>query len=114
MNPAWGYPGTGSVSANSALFVGFAVGKHIGILSFNRLVVCSGIAIRPPEPGWRLLAGDGLDVPVDRGNTAWQKLEVDHLRIAPCIPAHWDSYKTRYRETICHITVRRVGESRSM
>lgn len=73
MNPAWEYPDTGSVSANSALFVGFAVGKHIGILSFNRLVVCSGIAIRPPEPGWRLLAGDGLDVPVDRGNTAWRE-----------------------------------------
>jgi cellobiose phosphorylase len=40
------------------------------------------------------------------------QLEVDHLRIAPCIPAHWDSYKIhyRYRETVHHITVRRVGE----
>jgi cyclic beta-1,2-glucan synthetase len=37
---------------------------------------------------------------------------VDHLRIAPCIPAHWESYKIhyRYRETVYHITVRRVGE----
>ena len=42
----WVYPGTGSISANSALFVGFAVGKHVGILSFNWLVVCSGIARR--------------------------------------------------------------------
>jgi cyclic beta-1,2-glucan synthetase len=40
------------------------------------------------------------------------QLEVDHLRIAPCIPAHWDSYKIhyRYRETVYHITVRCVGE----
>jgi cellobiose phosphorylase len=40
------------------------------------------------------------------------QLEVDHLRIAPCIPAHWDSYKIhyRYRETVYHITVKRVSE----
>jgi cellobiose phosphorylase len=40
------------------------------------------------------------------------KLEVDHLRIAPRIPAHWDSFKIhyRYRETVYHITIRRVDE----
>jgi cyclic beta-1,2-glucan synthetase len=40
------------------------------------------------------------------------QLEVDHLRIVPCVPAHWDAYKIhyRYRETIYHITVKRVGE----
>ncbi len=40
------------------------------------------------------------------------QLEVDRLRMAPCIPAHWDSCKIhyRYRETVHHITVRRVGE----
>jgi cellobiose phosphorylase len=40
------------------------------------------------------------------------QLEVDHLRIAPCVPAHWDSYKIhyRYRDTVYHITVRRVGK----
>ena len=39
-------------------------------------------------------------------------LEVDHLRIAPCVPAQWQSYKIhyRYRETVYHITVRRVAE----
>jgi cyclic beta-1,2-glucan synthetase len=39
-------------------------------------------------------------------------LEVDHLRIAPCIPPHWDTYTIhhRYRETVYHITVRRIGE----
>jgi cellobiose phosphorylase len=38
-------------------------------------------------------------------------LEVDHLRIAPCVPADWDSYTIhyRYRETVYHITIRRVG-----
>jgi cyclic beta-1,2-glucan synthetase len=40
------------------------------------------------------------------------QLEVDHLRIAPCIPADWESYKIhyRYRETVYHITIKRVGE----
>jgi cyclic beta-1,2-glucan synthetase len=39
-------------------------------------------------------------------------LEVDHLRIAPCIPADWDYYKIhyRYRDTVYHITIRRIGE----
>ena len=41
-------------------------------------------------------------------------LEVDHLRISPCIPAHWPSYKVhyRYRETVYHITIKRSGEKR--
>ena len=40
------------------------------------------------------------------------QLEVDHLRIAPCIPAHWELYKIhyRYRETFYHITIKRVSE----
>ncbi|MDD1650697.1 MAG: hypothetical protein LUO80_09940, partial [Methylococcaceae bacterium] len=39
-------------------------------------------------------------------------LEVDHLRMAPCIPAHWASYEIRYRyrETVYHITVKRRGK----
>ena len=39
------------------------------------------------------------------------QLEVDRLRISPCIPAHWESYKIhyRYRETAYHITVKRSG-----
>jgi len=39
-------------------------------------------------------------------------LEVDHLRLAPCIPAHWQSYKInyRYRETFYHLTLTRVGD----
>jgi hypothetical protein len=40
------------------------------------------------------------------------QLEVDQLRITPCIPAHWESYKVhyRYRETVYHITVKNIGE----
>jgi cellobiose phosphorylase len=40
-------------------------------------------------------------------------LEVDRLRLAPCIPAHWQSYKIhyRFRETVYHITIRRAVEN---
>ena len=40
------------------------------------------------------------------------QLEVDRLRIAPCVPAHWDAYTLhyRYRETVYHIALRRAGE----
>ena len=35
------------------------------------------------------------------------QLKGDHLRIAPCIPADWDSYKIHYRyhDTFYHITI---------
>jgi cellobiose phosphorylase len=41
------------------------------------------------------------------------QLEVDHLVLAPCIPAQWASYKIhyRFRETVYHISVRRVAET---
>jgi NhaA family Na+:H+ antiporter len=47
-------------SVTVAVFVGFVLGKPIGILTFSWLAVRSGIAIRPPELSWRLLAGGGL------------------------------------------------------
>lgn len=39
------------------------------------------------------------------------RLEVDHLRITPCIPAQWKSYiiHYRFRETFYHITVKCNG-----
>ena len=43
-----------------AIFIGFAVGKPVGVLSFCWLAVRSGIAIRPPELSWGALAGGGL------------------------------------------------------
>ena len=47
-------------SVTVAVFLGFALGKPIGVLTFTWLAVRSGIAIRPPELDWRLLAGGGL------------------------------------------------------
>jgi cellobiose phosphorylase len=39
-------------------------------------------------------------------------LEVDQLRIAPCFPAHWQSYKIHYRfhETLYHLTINHVTD----
>jgi NhaA family Na+:H+ antiporter len=42
------------------VFVGFALGKPIGVLIFSWLAVRSGIATRPTDLSWRLLAGGGL------------------------------------------------------
>lgn len=47
-------------SVTVAVFVGFALGKPIGVLTFSWLAVRSGIAIRPQELSWRLLGGGGL------------------------------------------------------
>ena len=46
----------------------------------------------------------GIHLEVKNGNA--------YLRIAPCIPADWDSYKIHYhyRGTLYHITLRRIGE----
>ncbi len=35
------------------------------------------------------------------------QLEGDHLRIAPCVPADWESYNIhyRYRDTFYHINI---------
>ncbi|MNE17106.1 Na(+)/H(+) antiporter NhaA [compost metagenome] len=47
-------------SVTLAVFIGFALGKPIGVLAFSWLAVRSGIAIRPPDLGWTLVAGGGL------------------------------------------------------
>jgi NhaA family Na+:H+ antiporter len=47
-------------SVTVAVFVGFALGKPIGVLTFSWLAVVSQIAIRPPDLSWRLLARGGL------------------------------------------------------
>lgn len=43
-----------------AVFVGFALGKPVGVLAFSWLAVRLGIALRPPDLAWGLLAGGGL------------------------------------------------------
>jgi len=47
-------------SVTVAVLAGFVLGKPVGVLSFSWLAVRSGIARRPPELGWGLLAGGGL------------------------------------------------------
>ncbi len=43
-----------------AVLIGFAIGKPVGVLAFCWLAVRSGIAVRPPELRWGILAGGGL------------------------------------------------------
>jgi NhaA family Na+:H+ antiporter len=47
-------------SLTVAVFVGFALGKPLGVLIFSWLAVRMGIAIRPPELSWGVLAGGGV------------------------------------------------------
>jgi NhaA family Na+:H+ antiporter len=44
----------------AAVFVGFVFGKPIGVLTFSWLAVRWGIAMRPPELRWGMVAGGGL------------------------------------------------------
>jgi cyclic beta-1,2-glucan synthetase len=79
-------------------------------------VMCADIYGAPPHTGrggWTWYTGAaGWMYRLTVETLLGLQLEVDHLRIAPCIPAHWESYKIhyRYRQTVYHITVRRVGE----
>jgi NhaA family Na+:H+ antiporter len=47
-------------SVTLAVLAGFALGKPIGVLAFTWLAVRLGIAIRPADLSWKLLAGGGL------------------------------------------------------
>jgi NhaA family Na+:H+ antiporter len=44
----------------TAVFLGLALGKPVGVISFSWLAVCSGIAVRPPNLSWGILAGGGM------------------------------------------------------
>ncbi len=80
-------------------------------------VMCADIYGAPPHTGrggWTWYTGAaGWMYRLTVETLLGLRLEVDHLRIAPCIPAHWESYKIhyRYRDTYYHITVGRVGEN---
>lgn len=43
-----------------AVFIGFVLGKPIGVLAFSWIAVRLKIATRPPELGWGLMAGGSL------------------------------------------------------
>ncbi|QBQ56185.1 Na+/H+ antiporter NhaA [Nitrosococcus wardiae] len=47
-------------SVTVAVFVGFALGKPVGVFVFSWLAVRTGIAIRPPDLDWMFLAAGGL------------------------------------------------------
>ena len=53
-------PGEIGNTVTLAVFAGFVFGKPVGILAFSWLAVRSGIAIRPPDLDWRLIAGGGM------------------------------------------------------
>lgn len=47
-------------SIATAVFLGFVLGKPVGVVGFSWLAVRSGLALRPPELGWGMLAAGGL------------------------------------------------------
>jgi cellobiose phosphorylase len=77
-------------------------------------VMCADIYGAPPHTsrgGWTWYTGAaGWMYRLIVETLLGLQLEVDTLRIAPCIPAHWESFKIhyRYRDTFYHITVKRV------
>ncbi len=79
-------------------------------------VMCADIYGAPPHTsrgGWTWYTGAaGWMYRLTVETLLGLQLEADHLRIAPCIPAHWESYTIhyRYRETVYHITVKRLAE----
>jgi Na+:H+ antiporter, NhaA family len=44
----------------TAVFFGLALGKPLGVVTFSWLAVRSGIAVRPPDLDWGVLAGGGM------------------------------------------------------
>ncbi|HQU16428.1 MAG: cyclic beta 1-2 glucan synthetase [Chromatiales bacterium 21-64-14] len=80
-------------------------------------VMCADIYGAPPHTsrgGWTWYTGAaGWMYRLTMETLLGLQLEVDHLRITPRIPAHWATYMIhyRYRETVYHITVKRVGEN---
>ena len=80
-------------------------------------VMCADIYGAPPHTsrgGWTWYTGAaGWMYRLTVETLLGLRLEVDHLRIVPCIPDHWESYKLhyRYRETFYHISIKRVAET---
>ena len=83
-------------------------------------VMCADIYAVPPHTGrggWTWYTGAaGWMYRLIVETLLGVNLEVDHLRITPSMPDDWDSYKIhyRFRDTVYHITVTRVGEGRSI
>jgi cyclic beta-1,2-glucan synthetase len=90
--------------------------EEMGRYKVEPYVMCADIYEAPPHTsrgGWTWYTGAaGWMYRLIVETLLGLHLEVDHLRMAPCIPAHWESYKIhyRFRETVYHITVKGVGE----
>jgi len=82
-------------------------------------VMCADIYATPPHTGrggWTWYTGAaGWMYRLTLETLLGLHLEIDHLRLTPCIPADWDSYKIhyRYRDTFYHITVKRASSTGS-
>lgn len=80
-------------------------------------VMCADIYGAPPHTGrggWTWYTGAaGWMYRFSVETLLGLQLEVDHLRIAPCVPLEWGAYKIhyRFRDTVYHITVSLVGAS---
>ena len=80
-------------------------------------VMCADIYAVPPHTGrggWTWYTGAaGWMYRLTVETLLGVHLEVDQLRIAPCIPAHWPGYtvRYRYRETMYHLTISNVAEA---
>ncbi len=79
-------------------------------------VMCADIYAVPPHTGrggWTWYTGAaGWMYRLTVETLLGLHLEVDQLRLVPCIPPHWPAYKVRYRfrETLYHLTIRNPGE----
>ena len=79
-------------------------------------VMCADIYGAPPHTGrggWTWYTGAaGWMYRLTVETLLGLQLEVDRLRIAPRVPAHWNTYTVhyRYRETVYHIALSRRGE----
>jgi cellobiose phosphorylase len=90
--------------------------EAIGRYKVEPYVMCADIYGAPPHTGrggWTWYTGaSGWMYRLTVETLLGLRLEVDQLRITPCIPAHWESYTIhyRYRETVYHILVERIAE----
>ncbi len=83
-------------------------------------VMCADIYGAPPHTsrgGWTWYTGAaGWMYRLTVETLLGLQLEVDQLRITPCIPSHWKAYQIhyRYRETVYHINVKCADEQRAV
>ncbi|MBI4750822.1 MAG: cyclic beta 1-2 glucan synthetase [Acidobacteria bacterium] len=79
-------------------------------------VIAADVYARPPHVGrggWTWYTGSaGWMYRLILESLLGLNLEVDTLSLTPCLPANWDGYTIhyRFRETVYHITIRRISD----